>query len=103
MNRDLLEIWVSRIVDVKQVHKPSNMADGLANLCMLFPGSLGEDDVKLFRELLRKRRKFKPRVIEIPVDHHIDFQWNHSNLRRGIADGYDAVDRLLGQHPELLH
>jgi predicted acylesterase/phospholipase RssA len=42
------EVWVSRIVDSKQIHKPENLHDALANLCQLFAATVGEDDVKLF-------------------------------------------------------
>jgi hypothetical protein len=47
--RRLDEIWISRIVDSKQVRKPENLHDALANLCQLFAASVGEDDVKLFK------------------------------------------------------
>jgi predicted acylesterase/phospholipase RssA len=43
------EIWISRIVDAKQIRKPENLHDALANLCQLFAASVGEDDVKLFK------------------------------------------------------
>jgi predicted acylesterase/phospholipase RssA len=43
------EIWISRIVDSKQIRKPENLHDALANLCQLFAASVGEDDVKLFK------------------------------------------------------
>src|ERR1700737_1634926 len=43
------EIWVSRIVDSKQIRKPENLHDALANLCQLFAATVGEDDVKLFK------------------------------------------------------
>jgi len=45
----LEEIWISRIVDSKQIRKPDNLHDALANLCQLFAASVGEDDVKLFK------------------------------------------------------
>jgi predicted acylesterase/phospholipase RssA len=45
----LEEIWISRIVDSKQIRKPENLHDALANLCQLFAASVGEDDVKLFK------------------------------------------------------
>ena len=48
-HRDLDEIWVSRIVDVSQARPPRNITESLGNLCMLFAGSLGDDDVKLFK------------------------------------------------------
>ena len=44
---DMDEIWVVRIVDSKQIRKPENLHDALANLCQLFAATVGEDDVKL--------------------------------------------------------
>jgi predicted acylesterase/phospholipase RssA len=55
-HRDLREIWVSRIVDVSQAKAPHNIKDALGNLCMLFAGSLGDDDVKLFKYHARDER-----------------------------------------------
>jgi len=51
------EIWISRIVDAKQVRKPENLHDALANLCQLFAASVGEDDVKLFKYHVRYDRR----------------------------------------------
>jgi predicted acylesterase/phospholipase RssA len=47
------EIWISRIVDSKQIRKPENLHDALANLCQLFAASVGEDDVRLFKYHVR--------------------------------------------------
>lgn len=55
--RKLDEIWISRIVDSKQVRKPENLHDALANLCQLFAASVGEDDVKLFKYHVRYDRQ----------------------------------------------
>jgi len=62
---DLDEIWVSRIVDSKQIRKPENLHDALANLCQLFAATVGEDDVKLFKypvcpPIRRPARLFHP-------------------------------------------
>ena len=43
-HQDLEEIWVSRIVDSKQIRKPENLHDALANLCQLFAATVGDDD-----------------------------------------------------------
>ena len=51
------EIWVSRIVDSKQIRKPKNLHDALANLCQLFAATVGEDDVKLFKYHVRQGTK----------------------------------------------
>ena len=55
--RKIDEIWISRIVDSKQVRKPENLHDALANLCQLFAASVGEDDVKLFKYHVRYDRQ----------------------------------------------
>jgi predicted acylesterase/phospholipase RssA len=95
---ELDEVWVSRIVDTSQVRVPDNIADGLANLCMLFAAEVGSNDVKLFRQHVRKRRSRKPRVVEIPVKPAIDFRWNRSNLDKGVEAGRHAVDELLKRY-----
>src|SRR6266849_6494325 len=59
------EIWISRIVDSKQIRKPENLHDALGNLCQLFAATVGEDDVKLFKypvcpPIRRPARLFHP-------------------------------------------
>jgi predicted acylesterase/phospholipase RssA len=110
------EIWISRIVDSKQIRKPENLHDALANLCQLFAASVGEDDVKLFKYHVRydgrtheaskdnsskdqrskdaaksqkSNKLWNGTVVEIHVPGHINFKWNHSNLDNG---------RRLGRH-----
>jgi predicted acylesterase/phospholipase RssA len=95
------EIWVSRIVDSKQVHKPKDLHDALANLCQLFAATVGEDDVKLFKYHVRYP-KLKPgkkpwagTVVEIHVPGHINFKWNHSNLDNGRKLGRAAAEQAI--------
>jgi predicted acylesterase/phospholipase RssA len=93
---ELDEIWVSRIVDRKQIRKPNNLHDALANLCQLFAATVGEDDVKLFRyhvqyDALPNGKKWTGTVVEIHVPRHIDFKWNHSNLEAGREHGKKAA------------
>jgi predicted acylesterase/phospholipase RssA len=92
---DLDEIWISRIVDAKQVRAPRNVAEALGNLCMLFAATVGEDDVKLFRYHLKEDSKFKGQVYEIKVSDVINFEWTHANLDRGCKAGYDATSDVL--------
>jgi hypothetical protein len=97
---DLDEVWVCRIVDRKQVHKPNNLHDALANLCQLFAATVGEDDVKLFEfhvafDTLPSGRKWNGTVVEIHVPHHIDFKWNHSNLDKGRDLGRRAAREAI--------
>jgi predicted acylesterase/phospholipase RssA len=99
------EIWVSRIVDSKQIRKPENLHDALANLCQLFAATVGEDDVKLFKYHVRydtesrkngkRKDRWTGRVIEIHVPGHINFKWNHSNLENGRALGKAAAEQAI--------
>lgn len=91
---DLEEVWVSRILDRKQVRKPENLYDALNNLVMLFAATTSEDDVKMFR-LHLERTKRDVKVVEIPVAHHINYDWTLQNLDRSIRDGYDATSKTL--------
>src|SRR5258708_25257212 len=93
---ELDEIWVSRIVDRRQIRKPNNLHDALANLCQLFAATVGEDDVKLFKyhvkyEALANGKKWTGTVVEIHVPAHINFKWNHSNLDHGRELGKKAA------------
>ena len=111
----LKEIWVSRIVDVSQADVPKNLNGALGNLCMLFAGSLGDDDVKLFQYHARDEgwggtiyemdfaAKNTPRPSkQIPQwmtvswqDENVNFDWNWRNLNNGVERGYRVADELL--------
>jgi predicted acylesterase/phospholipase RssA len=102
-DNDLDEIWISRIVDADQVLPPRNLYDSLANLCELFCATVGEDDVALFKYHLLyddevKKRWEKIKVIEIPVDCTINFDWSHSNLKHGIKAGEAAAKRAYEEY-----
>lgn len=96
---ELDEIWVSRIVDAKQVRKPNNLHDGLANLCQLFAATVGEDDVRLFKYHVRCDRKkddpWQGAIVEIHVPGHISFKWNHANLDAGRRLGKAAAEQAI--------
>ena len=101
---DVKEIWVSRIVDSKQIRKPENLHDALANLCQLFASTVGEDDVKLFKYHVRYDRPgkeaWKGTVIEVHVPGHIDFKWNRSNLDNGRKLGRAAAQQAIDAYHE---
>jgi hypothetical protein len=92
------EIWVNRLLDVKQIHPPKNLYDALANLCQLFAATVGEDDVKLFKHHVhannRKNNELKWTgiLVEIKVDRRINYEWSHSNLDAGCNLGKAAAD-----------
>ncbi|WP_244443069.1 patatin-like phospholipase family protein [Bradyrhizobium sp. Ai1a-2] len=97
----LHQIWVSRIVDAKQVRKPENLHDALANLCQLFAATVGEDDVKLFKYHVRydkpksEKDRWEGTIVEIRVPGHISFKWNHSNLDMGRKLGKAAAEQAI--------
>jgi predicted acylesterase/phospholipase RssA len=117
---DLDEIWVSRIVDSKQIRKPENLHDALANLCQLFAATVGEDDVKLFKYHVRfdrpepgkdgkngkngkngkKKVRWTGTIVEIHVPGHINFKWNHSNLENGRTLGKAAAEQAIEAYKE---
>jgi predicted acylesterase/phospholipase RssA len=92
------EIWVSRIVDSKQIRKPGNLHDALANLCQLFAATVGEDDVKLFKYHLKEENNWTGTVVEIHVPAHINFKWNHSNLDQGRKLGRAAAEKAIAAY-----
>jgi predicted acylesterase/phospholipase RssA len=108
------EIWVSRIVDSKQIREPKNLHDALANLCQLFAATVGEDDVKLFKYHVqydnrapgkkdkngKKPKLWNGTVIEIQVPGHINFKWNHSNLENGRELGKAAAQQAIDAYKE---
>jgi len=100
---DLDEIWVSRIVDSKQIRKPENLHDALANLCQLFAATVGEDDVELFKYHVRydnpkTAKEWNGTVVEIHVPGHINFKWNHSNLDNGRKLGRGAAEQAIKKY-----
>jgi predicted acylesterase/phospholipase RssA len=96
------ELWISRIVDAKQIRRPENLHDALANLCQLFAASVGEDDVKLFKYHVKcdDPRKWSGTVVEIHVPGHINFKWNHSNLNDGRKLGRHAARQAIARYNE---
>jgi len=100
---DLDEIWVVRIVDYRQVRRPRNLHDSLANLCQQFAAEVGENDIRLFKAHLSKTSGRVPRVVEVPLHGSTDitYRWDRGNLKRGYDEGRTAVAALLEQHPEL--
>jgi predicted acylesterase/phospholipase RssA len=105
---DVEEIWVSRIVDSKQIRKPENLHDALANLCQLFAATVGEDDVRLFKYHVRydkptsgkEEDRWKGTIVEIHVPGHINFKWNHSNLDNGRVLGRAAAKHAIKAYEE---
>ena len=91
---DLEEVWVSRILDIKQIRRPENLYDALNNLVMLFAATTSEDDVKLFKHKV-ERDKRDIKIIEIPVASNINYDWTWDNLERSVEDGFAATNEVL--------
>ncbi|CAA7620587.1 conserved hypothetical protein [Candidatus Terasakiella magnetica] len=94
---ELEEVWVSRILDRKQIRQPRNLYDALNNLVMLFAATTSEDDVKLFRYHLMETRS-KVKVVEIHVAHHINYDWSWSNLEHSTKAGWVAADAAIKEY-----
>jgi predicted acylesterase/phospholipase RssA len=56
-DRCIKEIWINRIVDVRQIRQPRNQHDALGNLCQMFAATVGEDDIKLFKFHVRQNNR----------------------------------------------
>ena len=94
---DIEEVWISRILDHRQIRKPKNLTEALSNLIMLFAAKMSEDDVELFKlRLMQHGRDL--RVVEIPVAIDIDHSWTQSNLDHAMAAGYRAADQTIAAY-----
>ena len=82
---ELDEIWVSRIVDSKQIRKPENLHDALANLCQLFAATVGEDDVKLFKYHIRMTRNPEKEVERQDTSRSSRFTCRDTSISNGIT------------------
>jgi predicted acylesterase/phospholipase RssA len=94
-HEDLDEIWVSRIVNYKEIRAPKNIYDALGNLCMLFAATVGDDDVKLFKYHARLDRDppWAGQIIEIDYGAGANFDWNYANFDRAFKAGRDAAEQ----------
>jgi hypothetical protein len=118
----LHEIWINRIVDVRQIRQPRNQHDALGNLCQMFAATVGEDDIKLFKFHVRQNNRTQPPakgtklpyhdldakgeerrtqppkwsgiIVEIPVDETINYEWSHSNLEKARDRGRIAASAV---------
>ncbi len=97
---DLDEVWVSRILDRKQVRPADTLYQSMNNLVMLFASTTSEDDVKLFKYKMREQNS-KVRVIEIHVSHQTNYDWTWSNLENSMTHGEAAVEAVLRTYPDL--
>jgi predicted acylesterase/phospholipase RssA len=108
---DLDEIWVSRILDRKQIRPHRNLVEALNNLVMLFASTTSTDDFKLFsihlrRENASRKRKGKKsiKLHDLQVDPNTSYDWTHSNLSESARASYNTskkafLDYLKGSPP----
>jgi predicted acylesterase/phospholipase RssA len=116
----LKEIWINRIVDMRQIRQPLNQHDALGNLCQMFAATVGEDDIRLFKFHARQNNRraqqqagnpqtrlpyhalkkdgtpeqpleWRGIIVEVPVDGTINYEWSHSNLERSRERGRVAA------------
>jgi hypothetical protein len=104
--KELNEIWVSQILARKQIREHKNLLEALQNLVMMFACTTSEDDVKLFKFHLQdvnsKRRdsgKEPIALIQLPLDPFTNYDWDHSNLEKSIANSAAACrDEVLDEY-----
>jgi predicted acylesterase/phospholipase RssA len=96
------QIWVSKIVDFKQINAPKNVCDALGNLCMLFAATVGEDDTRLFKyhAILDQKDPWLGEVIELDFGGHTNFDWSYDNFDKGVEAGRKAAKEALHKHRE---
>jgi predicted acylesterase/phospholipase RssA len=101
-HEDLDEIWVSRIVNYKEIRAPKNIYDALGNLCMLFAATVGDDDVKLFKYHARLDRDppWAGQIIEIDYGAGANFDWNYTNFDHAFKAGRDAAEQTYIKYKE---
>jgi hypothetical protein len=95
------QIWVSKIVDFKQIDAPKNVCDALGNLCMLFAATVGDDDTRLFKYHAIFDQKDYPwlgEVIELDFGGHTNFDWDYDNFDKGVEAGRKAAKVALDKH-----
>ncbi len=87
------EIWVCRLVQKEQIREPRNLCDALANLCMLFAATVGDDDVKLFRYHARLdgEKPWTGRIVELQFGGATNFAWDRTNFDNGYHLGRKAA------------
>ncbi len=91
---DIEEIWVSRILDRRQMGKPDNLYDALNNLIMLFAATNSENDIELFKYKLQDHQSHT-KLIEIPVPLDVNYDWSHQNLTKSTSHGYQVTANIL--------
>jgi predicted acylesterase/phospholipase RssA len=91
---DLDEIWVIRLLGRNQIRRPETLLDSLNNLIMMFAASASEDAITLMRFFLQERRS-RVRLIEVPVDQSVDYEWSLGNLQRSVEAGYRATETVV--------
>lgn len=101
-NAALDEVWVSKIVNYRQVRRPENLYDALNNLIMLFAATTSDDDVKLFKfhlEATPHLRHVKVYEIEVDVDGEKgSFDWSWSNLDRSMVRGESGASLAIAEN-----
>jgi hypothetical protein len=92
---DFNEIWVSQIVDHKQVKVPENLLDALNNLIMLYAGTTSRRDIEMMVDELNRWKMirvlvdptYKPDYVEclrLPVWEGAKYHWSQENFNASV-------------------
>lgn len=92
---DFNEIWVSQIVDHKQVKVPENLLDALNNLIMLYAGTTSRRDIERMVDELNRWKMirvlvdptYQPDYVEclrLPVWEGAKYHWSQENFNASV-------------------
>ena len=95
------EVWVSRIVDHKQVTAPTNLLEALNNLIMLYAGTTSRHDVEIFAHDINRHemlalvgnKEHLPdpvEVLSLPVEATTNYHWSYENFDNSIRRSREA-------------
>jgi hypothetical protein len=100
------EIWVSQIVDHKQVKVPENLLDALNNLIMLYAATTSQRDVDMMVDNLNRWElmgvltddKYDPKYVEclrLPVWEGAEYYWSKDNFQRTVKKSHEDCLKFI--------
>ncbi len=95
-HEDINEIWISQIVDHKQVKAPKNLLEALNNLIMLYAGTTSRHDIEVFANdmnrhdaiasLVDAKHKANPlEILRLPVEETTNYFWSFENFENSVT------------------
>lgn len=100
------EVWISQIVDHKQVRPPANLLDALNNLIMLYAGTTSRNDIETFVNYLNREEYVQVRLnpqyeanyiecFQLPVPESTEYYWSYTNYENSVRASRNACAEYL--------